>query len=295
MCLFMKWLFCSLVCLISLSSRAQIDSAQLMKDVEILSADKMQGRKAGSKGNRLAQFYLIERFREAGIQPFLKSFEHRFFFRNEGKQIMGTNLYGYMKGAVDTFIVISAHYDHIGMKPGADSIYNGADDNASGVAALLAIATYYKTHPPHYSLLFVAFDAEEMELSGAKAFALDMPVKTVLLNINMDMISHSHEKLYVSGAWHYPQLKPFVEKLNTDIQLLTGHDRPEDGKNDWTTQSDHFVFHQRGIPFLYFGVEDHSDYHTPSDEFTRINHDFFYRSAQTILQVIQSIDLKFRR
>ena len=162
-----------LICLAGSAAYAQIDSALLMKDLQILSSDKMEGRKTGTRGNRMAQLYLLQRFREVGIKPFNNTYEQSFFFSRGEQRIMGTNIYGYVKGNVDSFIVISAHYDHLGIKTpanGTDSIYNGADDNASGVGALLAIAKYYKDHRPHHGLIFAAFDAEEMGLQGSKAF-----------------------------------------------------------------------------------------------------------------------------
>lgn len=285
-------------CLIGLSASAQIDSSQLMKDVQTLSADKMEGRKTGTKGNRLAQFYLLDRLKQTGLQQFSNTYEQPFYFTQGEKRIMGTNLYGYIKGSRDSFIVISAHYDHIGIKKpqtGTDSIYNGADDNASGIGGLLAMATYFSKNPPKHTLIFAAFDAEEMGLQGAKAFVAKLPVPAtrILMNINMDMISHNDKnELYACGTAHYPQLKQFVTAAaaNSTIKLSIGHDRPEDKDQNWTNQSDHYEFHKKKIPFLYFGVEDHPDYHRASDEFSRINYSFYYQATNTILNLVQIID-----
>lgn len=294
----MKKLLPVIGCLIGLSASAQIDSSQLMKDVQTLSADKMEGRKTGTKGNRLAQFYLLDRFKQTGLSQFNNTFEQPFYFNQGEKRIMGTNLYGYIKGSTDSFIVISAHYDHIGInkpKAGTDSIYNGADDNASGVGGLLAMAKYFSQHPPKHTLIFAAFDAEEMGLQGAKAFVAKLPVPAtrILMNINMDMISHNDKnELYVCGTSLYPQLKQFVTAAaaTSKVNLPMGHDRPEDGSQNWTNQSDHYEFHKKKIPFLYFGVEDHPDYHKASDEFSRINPSFYYQAATSILSLIQIID-----
>ncbi|MFD2889611.1 M20/M25/M40 family metallo-hydrolase [Chitinophaga cymbidii] len=299
----MKKLLSVIGCMMALSASAQpasaqIDSAQLMKDVQTLSADKMEGRKTGTKGNRMAQFYLLDRLKETGLEQFYNTYQQSFFFNSRGSRIMGTNLYGYIKGEVDSFIVISAHYDHVGTKAqpsGGDSIYNGADDNASGVAGLLAIAKYFKAHPPRYSLIFAAFDAEEMGLQGAKDFSarLPVPAASMLMNINMDMISHNDKReLYVCGTYHYPQLKPYITAAaaKSAILLPMGHDKPEDAGQDWTGQSDHHVFHLRKIPFLYFGVEDHPDYHKVTDEFSRINPSFFYQAVLSILDVVKAVN-----
>lgn len=295
----MKKLLSVIGCMMALSASAQIDSAQLMKDVQTLSADKMEGRKTGTKGNRMAQFYLLDRFKETSLQQFYNTYQQSFFFTSGGSRIMGTNLYGYIKGKVDSFVVISAHYDHVGTKKAqsaaGDSIFNGADDNASGVAGLLAMAKYFSANPPRYTLIFAAFDAEEMGLPGAKDFSARLPVPAtrILMNINMDMISHNDKReLYVCGTYHYPQLTQYVTAAaaKSAILLPMGHDKPTDAGQDWTGQSDHHVFHLRKIPFLYFGVEDHPDYHKVTDEFSRINPSFFYHAVLSILDVVKAVD-----
>lgn len=292
--------FLTLLCCAALAhtTSAQVDSTQLLKDVETLSADKYMGRQTGTAGNRQAQFYLLERFKKAGIQPMSGTYEQSFYFTRGTARIMGTNLYGYIPGKTDSVIVISAHYDHVGVKAnaqGADSIFNGADDNASGVAAILGMAAWFTKHPPRHTLIFAAFDAEEMGLQGAKAF-LDkppVPLTKIVANINLDMVSRNDKnELYACGTFHYPQLKPFIQTAaaNSRIKLLTGHDRPEDGGQNWTGQSDHGMFHQKKIPFIYFGVEDHADYHRPSDEFSRIHPSFFFQAANTVLEVVTLMD-----
>lgn len=294
----MKKLLPIVGCLIALSASAQIDSSQLMKDVQTLSADKMEGRKTGTKGNRLAQFYLLDRLKQAGLQQFSNTYEQPFYFTQGDKRIMGTNLYGYIKGSIDSFIVITAHYDHIGIgkpKSGTDSIYNGADDNASGIGGLLAMAAYFSKNPPKHTLIFAAFDAEEMGLQGAKAFVAKLPVPAtrILMNINMDMISHNDKnELYVCGTAHYPQLKQFVTAASATslVKLPMGHDRAEDKDQNWTSQSDHYEFHKKKMPFLYFGVEDHPDYHKASDEFSKINPSFYYQATKSILSLVQIAD-----
>ncbi|MGY8916517.1 MAG: M28 family peptidase, partial [Flavobacteriales bacterium] len=105
------------------------------------------------------------------------------------------NVIGFIAGSESKkLIVITAHYDHIGVgRPNSegDSIYNGADDNASGTAALIELAKYFKKNRPQHSMIFAALDGEEMGLQGAKALVKDFPFELdqILLNINMDMIS----------------------------------------------------------------------------------------------------------
>lgn len=190
-------------------------------------------------------------------------------------------------------IVVTAHYDHIGIKDG--KIYNGADDNASGISGLLAIARYFKAKRPRHTLIFVAFDAEEKGLRGAKHFVNNLPVQKdmIKLNVNMDMISRSDQnEMYAVGTYHYPHLKNALDEVAETalIKLSLGHDRPELGSNDWTYSSDHAPFHQKGIPFIYFGVEDHEDYHEHTDVAEKINPEFLTNTIITILETIKKLD-----
>ncbi|MDR6785063.1 Zn-dependent M28 family amino/carboxypeptidase [Pedobacter africanus] len=270
---------------------------QLLKDVEILSSDAYEGRKTDTRGAEMARTYLIRRFQAAGLKTFpqLQGYEQPFSFKmSNNKQVNGKNLVGFIEGKSaksDKVIVISAHYDHIGIING--QIYNGADDNASGVAALLKFAAYFAHNKPDHTLIFAAFDAEEMGLQGAKAFVANPPVglDKLKLNINMDMISHNDKgELYVCGTSKYPALKDYFYTSKPTPKLLFGHDDPASGKDDWTNQSDQGAFNAKNIPFLYFGVEDHKDYHKATDEYQNINKTFFIDASNAILEVIVNID-----
>lgn len=291
-------LLCALCTFYSVTAQSTVDSMQLMQDVKTLSSDKMEGRKTGTKGNRMAQFYIKKRFQQIGLEKRFQTYELSFFFNVHGKKIMGTNLMGYIKGTTHSWIVISAHYDHLGISKhpvNGDSIYNGADDNASGIAGLLALASYFKKHPPRHNLFFVAFDAEEEGLKGSQTFINQSKdfLQKIKLNINMDMISHStRNELYACGTHQFPKLKPYLQSAGKDskIKLMFGHDRKEGGSQDWVNQSDQSSFYAAGIPFIYFGVEDHPDYHKVTDEFSTITPSFFYHATETILQAIKKID-----
>lgn len=266
---------------------------QLLNDVEILSSDNYEGRKTGTKGAEMARTYLTKRFTDIGLNSFpqLKGYEQVFSFENSKGSITGKNMIGYIEGKSDEVIVISAHYDHIGII--GNEIYNGADDNASGVAALLNFATYFKQHKPQHTLIFAAFDAEEMGLQGAKAFVDNPPLglEKIKLNINMDMISHNDKnELYACGTFKYPGLKKYFYTTNANLKVLFGHDDPKSGREDWTNQSDHSAFNNKAIPFIYFGVEDHKDYHQASDEYKNINKTFFIDATKSILEIIINID-----
>lgn len=269
-----------------------LDTEQLIEDLRVISSDEMEGRRAGTEGNRKAREYLVQRFEEEGAQPFQNSYKHKFTFTNRsGEEMTGVNVIGEVQGKSDSVIVITAHYDHLGIRDSL--IYNGADDDASGTAALLAYIDYFSQIQPNHSLVFAAFDAEEMGLQGARAFVEDSVfMERVVMNINLDMISQSDKnELYASGTYHHPELKPVLENIETgEVKLLFGHDRPDQGYDDWTNASDHAAFHSKRKKFIYFGVEDHEHYHQHTDEFETIPQEFYKSSVRTILNAILAFD-----
>jgi Zn-dependent M28 family amino/carboxypeptidase len=278
----------------SARAQAKIDTLQLLQNVKALSADSMQGRKTCTVGNKKAQQYIFSVFKQYRLQAFDGSYRQIFSASVNGERCAdAANLIGYLPGTSADCLVLSAHYDHLGVVDG--QTYCGADDNASGVATLLAIMAYFTTNKPHNTLIFAAVDAEEFGLQGARAFVNKLPVekKRVVLNVNLDMVSRSdRNELYVAGSYHYPFLKPYLEKISTNskVKLLFGHDRGTNPADNWTTASDHASFHQAGIPFAYFGVEDHRDYHRPSDTFANLDQNFFVNAASTILDAVIEFD-----
>lgn len=281
------------------ASAQRIDRTQLLSDVETLSSDKFEGRKTGTAGNKMAADYIVNRFKKIGLSFYQDSFKHPFTFNNrKGEELKGTNLIGYIKGRSKNVILISAHYDHIGITN--SEINNGADDNASGVAGLLAMAEYFKHHKPKNTLLFIAFDAEEMGLQGSYSYIKNPVLEgdRIKMIINMDMISHNDKgELYAAGAFKNPEIKNILKDADKDtgIKILFGHDDPKLGKDDWTMQSDQGAFAQNNIPFVYFGVEDHKDYHKPTDEFKNINPDFFYSASNAILNSVIKLNKQLRK
>lgn len=266
-----------------------IDKEVLINDIKQLSSPQFAGRRPGSEGHKKAMAYLIDRFTRLELAYFGESYVDTFAIR-EG--ITGHNIIGYIPGVKNEAIVISGHYDHLGQRDG--KLFLGADDNASGAAALLSLAAYYKQAKPYYTLIFAAFDAEEMGLRGARAFIEKSPVplSQIILNVNMDMISRNDSnELYACGTYHYPQLLPYLQISNDLITLKTGHDDPRLGRrDDWTMQSDHGIFHKQGIPFIYFGVEDHPDYHTPNDTFENIHPSFYYQAVRVVLDFLKNVN-----
>ena len=275
-----------------LAEAQKINQEALFTDIRILSSDTFQGRQTGTAGSQMAADYIVKRFRNIGLTPYKSTYKEPFTIsRRRNENVKGTNIVGYIPGKKKEAIVISAHYDHLGIING--QIYNGADDNASGVGGLMAIAAYFVKNKPNYTLIFTAFDAEELGLLGAKAFLSDPsePLSYIRLNINMDMISHNDKgELYVAGSYHYPGLQKFLINSNPKIKLIPGHDDPKSRKIDWTQQSDEGAFYDKKIPFLYFGIEDHPDYHKPTDDYDNINKEFYINVVDVILEVIKQID-----
>ena len=273
-----------------------IDSERLLKDIELLSSKDMEGRRTLEPGGLKARKYVQDRFLELGLATQYRDYLQFFVFTDwrSGKNYeRAANVIGFVAGEeTDKIIVVTAHYDHIG-KTG-DQIFYGADDNASGVSALLAFAEYFSKNRPQHSMLFAALDAEELGIQGAKAFVEDFPfpLSQIVLNINMDMISRNEEgEIYAVGTYHYPSLKPILEEVAKGRQphLLFGHDVPGQ-KKDWTYSSDHAPFHRNKIPFIYFGVEDHADYHKTTDTYDRIQPEFFVNAANLILASLIAFD-----
>lgn len=273
-----------------------VDSVRLLRDLSVLAADSMEGRGAGTPGAERARRYLLPAFREAGLRTFGDSYQRPFTYETRNGSGSGVNLVGWIPGRENTTraIVISAHYDHVGIREG--KLYNGADDNASGTAVLLAMARHFAAHPPRHTLIFLAADAEEVGLRGARAFVADPPLQrdSIMLVINMDMVSRSAAgELYAAGSYHTPALGPVLRTVaaSAPVTLLLGHDRPDlPAGEDWTQSSDHGPFHAAGIPFVYFGVEDHADYHQPTDDVERVEPGFFVRAARTILSAVTALD-----
>lgn len=280
----------------------RIDSDRLMAAVTTLADPKFQGRAAGSAGGTAARTWIVDRLMALGVQTVSGAYAHPFAFtrmtmsgRQEGT---GANILGMCIGSEPTlpYFVVSAHYDHLGVRNG--QIYPGADDDASGVAVVLELAAFCQKSPFRHTVVFALFDAEEAGLQGAKAFFVKppVPVDRIGLNVNLDMVSRNDKReIFISGTHHSPDLKPVLEEVakRAPITVLFGHDKPvaiAGGVEDWTNQSDHGPFHDAKIPFVYFGVEDHADYHKPTDTADKINRGFFVDVAETILDAVIALD-----
>lgn len=259
-------------------------------DLQQLSDDAMQGRQTMKDGAERARVYLRQRFTQLQLDG--APYDSPFQFKNGFQTKQGINLVGIRRGCVnpDHFIIVTAHYDHLGIVQ--RKIYNGADDNASGVAGLLYLAAVTQQRCPPYSVLFVATDAEELGLFGAKAFVATPPVPASqwLLNINLDMISRGErgKKLVVAGTKNLPRFQALASLRESPVRLVLSHDYRQVtfGRQqvDWPNASDHAPFRKLGIPYLYFGVEVHPHYHTPDDDWQRIQPQFYQEALAWVEQ-----------
>jgi len=273
-------------------SAQEIDQASLMQDLETLSSDAMEGRAAGSAGGAMARAHIVARLTGMGIQVDSQTFS----IERGGETRTAVNVLGLVPGRDPSLtpFVVSAHYDHLGVRDG--ETFNGADDNGSGTAGLLAIGGALRSAPPLRTVILAFFDAEEGGLRGARAFVevegAEAAREAIALNLNLDMVSRSEDELYVTGTYQNPSLRPVVESVEpaAGVTVRFGHDTPQDtGSDNWVMASDHGPFHQAGIPFLYFGVEDHPDYHRATDTADKVNAAWYRASVETILRVVRQL------
>ncbi|MFN3559223.1 MAG: M28 family peptidase [Brevundimonas sp.] len=280
--------------------------AQLLEDVRILASEEMAGRDTGSAGGEMARNYIVGRLEALGVAApamgRLQPWEATGRTRAGPKTYNGVNVIGVIRGTrvADRYIVVTAHYDHVGTNDG--QVFNGADDNASGVATMLALAADLKRQAPEHSVIIVALDGEERGLLGAKHFveAPPVPLASIAMNLNFDMTARAETdgKLWVTGTYQNPQFRPILEGIPADgaVALAFGKDTPQDtGEDNWVEASDHGAFFRAQVPFLYLGVNYHPDYHRPSDDFERITPSVFTSATSLSLASFRALDRSLDR
>jgi len=280
-----------------IQSAVSAEQRQAWLDLQQLAADEMAGRSPASAGSLLAQRYLQQRFSELGLQPLTAAYRQPFVTRNK----TAVNLLGLRRGCQypELYLLVSAHYDHLPVR--GRRIFNGADDNASGVAALLYLAALTQKQCPAYSYLFLATDAEEIGLKGAKAFlaASPVPLSAILFNLNLDMVSRGErqQKIFLAGKRTFPLVQALLPLQQGKVRLVAAPEQRRLNRAfagtdaiDWHNASDHAVFNRAGIPYFYLGVGTHSHYHTPEDDWQRVEPDFFHSVLLLIRQVQHWLD-----
>jgi len=255
-----------------------------------LSSDKLEGRFPGTKGNSEAAAYIKKHFKKYGLKAFHDNYYQTFrLFVKEGINKMKSdsvatqNVVGYIEGSdpvlKNEFIVIGAHYDHWGWggkgsgskKKDTVAIHNGADDNASGVSALLCIAQELSKSSiqPKRSIIFISFSGEEEGLLGSKYFVNHLPVnkEAVKVMLNMDMVGrlNAEKHIYMGGAGTFPDGVALMKKLGENSRL-----NPQVHAGD-VGGSDHVSFYKASISAIGFHTGGHPQYHTPEDDSDLIN------------------------
>jgi aminopeptidase YwaD len=171
------------------------------------------------------------------------------------------NLVGYVKGTAqpDSFLVISAHYDHLGMM-GQDVYFPGANDNASGVSLMLSLAKYYAKHPAKYSVVFIAFAAEEVGLLGSKYYTEHplFALSKIKFLINLDLLGTGEEGMMAVNATEFPEQFHLLDSINTEKKYLV-----KLGQRGKAMNSDHYWFTEKGVPSFFFytmgGIQAYHD------------------------------------
>ena len=208
----------------------------------------------------------------------------------------GHNVAGYIDNKAPYTIILGAHYDHLGYGEDHNSLYagsspmihNGADDNASGVAALLVLSKWLKSSGlKKYNYAFLAFSGEELGLYGSKYFTEHSTVDLTKVNymLNMDMLGRLNDSthgLTIGGYGTSPAWADIVHKDDTYFKIKTD--------SSGTGPSDHTSFYKKDIPVLYFFTGSHSDYHKPSDDADKINYEGEAKVISYIKQVLTTTD-----
>lgn len=280
-----------------------INRASAEAIVQFLADDELQGREAGMHGARIAARYLASSLKDAGIAPLDKDgYYQPFEACSKERQQRGrwevhpdsiarlkqglhrslhmSNVLGIIPGErSDEYVVVGAHFDHLGMDStlADDAIYNGADDNASGVSAVLQIARAFRAsgHRPLRTVVFAFWDGEEKGLLGSRYFVQTSPfISQVKGYLNFDMIGRNNKPeqpqhvVYfytaghpVFGDWLKQDVARHGLKLQPDYRAW---DNPVGG-------SDNASFALQGIPVIWYHTDGHPDYHRPSDHADRLN------------------------
>ena len=286
-----------------------ITSKDLIKHLTIVASDDMQGRETGSKGQKKAGEYLINHYKSnaisfpIGATDFYQKIPAAFLNAKRNENLPDSeNIWAYIEGSEkpDEIIVISAHYDHVGIKDG--EVYNGADDDGSGTVALLEIAQAFEIakkegHGPKRSILFLHMTGEEHGLLGSSYYSEHplFPMAKTITDINIDMIGRHDEfhndssnYVYLIGSDYLStDLFNICEAVNKNYVNLSldykFNDRAD--PNRFYYRSDHYNFAKNGIPsvFLFSGV--HADYHKPTDEVDKIEFEALKKRTQLAFSI----------
>ena len=266
--------------------------------VEYLASDDLRGRRG--MGGQAAARYIKNHFRKLELLPL---FDGEYLQeipgppREDGrKTIYGQNVGAWLPGSDpelrDEFVIVSAHYDHLGMREG--KIFHGADDNASGTSMVLEVAERFaslKTKPAR-SMVFLSFDLEEHMLWGSRWFVSHAPweMEQIKLFITADMIGRSLGNLpiataFVMGSEHGSTLPGTLDKIGEPA----GFNIARMGIDLIGTRSDYGPFRDQKVPFLFFSTGEHPDYHKPTDTAEKINYEQVAAVSSLVFRVTRNV------
>lgn len=281
-----------------------ITASELKTYLTVVASDEMEGRDTGSPGQKKAGKYLIEQYKKMGI-PFPKGatdyYQHipaAFLNAKRNENLPDSeNIWAYIEGSEkpNEIVVVSAHYDHIGMKNG--EVYNGADDDGSGTVALLEIAQAFQKaknegHGPKRSILILHVTGEEHGLHGSRYYSENplFPIANTVADVNIDMIGRRDEAHAASNNYVYligsdylsTDLYNICEDMNKKYVHLNIDYKYNDRKdpNRFYYRSDHYNFAKNGIPSVFIFNGTHADYHQASDEIDKIEFDALAKRTQ---------------
>jgi len=287
-----------------LSGSAQIDSSFLTDMVTYLSDDSLTGRGMGTTGGLLAGTMIARQFDKQDLIPFY----HRTFTQSFTKDtIIGRNIIGVVRARYysEKYIVVSAHYDHLGVLNG--KIYNGADDNASGVGMLLTLSRYFSALRAEgkgvpVNIIFAAFDGKEHNMSGSEIFIKNLPVskRDIICNINLDQIGSTlappakdTNYVLVLGTKSNPGYKKPIEaarfRMKHPISIDYGYYGSATFAEIFYRTSDHYSFAKERIPALLFTSGIHMHTYKPTDDYYFINFPILYNRTLFIGNLIEII------
>jgi Zn-dependent M28 family amino/carboxypeptidase len=288
---------------------AVADSAAIRSDIAYLASDRLEGRLTGSPGNDSAAAYIARRYKYLRLKTPFPGYLQNFVARPAANAHMGDtaglktqNVVAILEGTDPAYkgkyIVVGAHFDHLGrstqyaMDPQAgDAIRNGADDNASGTAAVLQLARMLSVSRPKHSVIFVNFSGEEEGLLGSQYFVDNAPVSldSVVSMFNFDMVGRLRDdKLFVYGTGTATELPSLVDSSNLKILPALSIQ----GGGDGFGSSDHASFYAKNIPVLHFFTDNHDDYHRATDDVEKINAGGEARVVNLAFDMIKSLDTR---
>jgi len=272
--------------------------------ISYLSDDLAEGRGVGSTGHLLSESLILSKFYENSLIPFYRSTYSQSFMIDT---LIGRNIIGVVRAQYysEKYIVVSAHYDHLGILGG--NIYNGADDNASGVAVMLELARVFanmreKRDGLTKNIIFAAFDGKEYNLAGSEDFMKRLPIdkKNIICNINIDQIGctfappgNNPDYLLVLGAATHKDFKRLIIKASREAGVLTDIDFDFYGSKPFAdifySSSDQYTFYKKGIPSLLLTSGVHMHTYKPTDDMYFINYPVLVNRARLIYNFICQI------